>query len=198
MRDLDLGCRCGTVRGVLHDIAPTAGTHLVCYCRDCQAYLRHLRREDLLDPAGGTDIFQTSTGRVAFEEGREHLACLRLSEKGLLRWYASCCNTPVANMPALAAIPFGGFVTACLPDPDRDASIGPVVARYKTESAVSGGGGARRDSGGLTVLRRFAVLTLAARRRGEHRRSPFFDPDTRAPSVSPRILDQAERRAAYR
>ena len=197
MQDLDLSCQCGTVRGIMREVAPTAGTHLICYCLDCRAYLNHLRRADILDAAGGTDIFQTNIGRVAITCGLERLACLRLSPKGLLRFHASCCSTPIANVPALAAVPFAGFVTACLPGPARDPAIGPVVARYKTNRAHLGAGAPRRDSGGLTVLRRFATLTLAARARGEHRRSPFFDADTGKPILAPHVLSAAERRAAY-
>jgi hypothetical protein len=193
--DLSLGCRCGTVRGAVRDVSPSGGTHLVCYCRDCQAYARHLGRADLLDPAGGTAIFQTSIGRIAFDAGAERLTCLRLSPKGLVRWYAGCCSTPVINLPPTAALPFGGIVTACLAEADLVAAIGPVVATYKTAQARPGKGAPRRDHGGLTVLRRFAAATLAARRRGEHRTSPFHEGG--APKIAPRVLTAEERRAAY-
>src|SRR5215469_9180782 len=62
--DLPLQCRCGYVRGAASKVAPSAGLRFVCYCRDCQAFSRFLDRSDVLDAAGGTDIFQMPTGRV--------------------------------------------------------------------------------------------------------------------------------------
>jgi Family of unknown function (DUF6151) len=45
------------VRGVASDISPSGGLRFVCYCGDCQAFARFLDRADVLDAAGGTDIF---------------------------------------------------------------------------------------------------------------------------------------------
>ena len=56
--DLPLRCKCGHVRGVAVDVSPSTGFRFVCYCGDCQAFARFLRRTDVLDAAGGTDIFQ--------------------------------------------------------------------------------------------------------------------------------------------
>src|SRR5262249_49832287 len=57
--DLPLRCRCGRVRGVASDVSSSSGFRFVCYCEDCQAFARFLERPDVLDPAGGTDIFQS-------------------------------------------------------------------------------------------------------------------------------------------
>ena len=51
----------------------------------------------MLDAAGGTDIFQMPTGRLKLTAGADALRCLRLSGKGILRWYADCCRTPIGN-----------------------------------------------------------------------------------------------------
>ena len=56
--NLPLRCRCGRVRGVASEVAPSAGFRFVCYCQDCQAFARFLERPDVFDAAGGTDIFQ--------------------------------------------------------------------------------------------------------------------------------------------
>src|SRR6202011_2265415 len=63
--DLPLRCRRGRVRGVASDVSPSTGFRFVCYCKDCQAFARFLKRADVLDPAGGTDIFQMPPGRVS-------------------------------------------------------------------------------------------------------------------------------------
>src|SRR5262245_45837150 len=60
--DLPLRCRCGHVHGVASEVAPFNGFRLVCYCKDCQAFARFLDRPEVLDAAGGTDIFQMPTG----------------------------------------------------------------------------------------------------------------------------------------
>ena len=92
-----LRCRCGQMRGVARKVSPSAGFRIVCYCKDCQAFARFLGRPDVLDAAGGTDIFQMATGRVTLTAGTEALRCLRLSDQGVFRWYADCCRTPIAN-----------------------------------------------------------------------------------------------------
>ena len=90
--DLPLRCRCGHVRGVAREVSPSAGFRLVCYCTDCQGFARILQRPDVLDAAGGTDIFQMPPGRLQFTAGADTLRCLCFSEK-VFRWYADCCNS---------------------------------------------------------------------------------------------------------
>ena len=194
MPDLALACRCGTVRGLLRDAGPAVGTHLVCYCRDCRAYARHLGDAAALDEAGGTELFQTSAGRLRIDTGHDRIACLRMTARGPLRWYAACCGSALANTPPMAAIPFAGVVAARLAG-DRDA-LGPVIARVFTESAEPAAGKPPRKFGTGKVALRFARITLAARLAGEHRRHPFFPDGT--PLAPAAGLSAEERRAAYR
>ena len=101
--DLLLRCRCGHVRGVASEVAPYAGFRVVCYCQDCQAFARFLERPDVLDAAGGTEIFQMPTGRVRLTAGTDAVRCLHFSKK-VFRWYTDCCRTPIGNTagPALS------------------------------------------------------------------------------------------------
>jgi len=70
----------------------------VCYCRDCQAFAHFLGKVDaILDERGGSEIIQVLPRNLTFTQGIELLACMRLTEKGLLRWYAACCNTPIGK-----------------------------------------------------------------------------------------------------
>ncbi len=109
MVDILLRCGCGRVRGYAHGVSRSAGFRFVCYCKDCQAFARFLERTDILDVAGGTDIFQMPPGRVMFTAGFEALSCLRLSGKAL-RWYADCCRTPIANTAADPRFPSRSFI----------------------------------------------------------------------------------------
>ena len=86
-----LSCSCGKLTGKLD---PKGGNRLVCYCGDCQMAARYLQPDrPQLDPNGGSDIFQVAPCNLQLTGGLEHLACVRLSPKGLLRWYAECCNS---------------------------------------------------------------------------------------------------------
>lgn len=62
---------------------------------------------------------------------------MRLSEKGLLRWYAKCCNTPIGNTLADYRISFIGLLHDCLTRTGEslDESFGPVRARSFTAAA---------------------------------------------------------------
>jgi hypothetical protein len=167
---------------------------LVCYCRDCRAYARHLGDEGALDEAGGTELFQTSVACIALDAGLARIACLRMTPRGPLRWYAGCCDSALANTAPVCAIPFGGVIVARLSG-DRDA-LGPVGARVHTGSAEASGKRRPRAHGLGQVLYRFIRTTLAARAAGAHRRHPFF-PDGK-PLAAPHTLTAEERRAAYR
>lgn len=191
MTDLPFACRCGTVRGTLQGASPAVGTHLICYCRDCRAYARHLGDDGVLDAAGGTELYQTSAARLRIEAGTDRIACLRMTRRGPLRWYAACCGSALANSAPMAAVPFAGVFAARL---GGDLGVlGPVIAQVFTEAAETAGGKPPRKFGLAAVFLRFVRVTIAARLAGDHRRNPFF-PEGR-PLVEPVILT-ADRRGA--
>ena len=64
-------------------VSPSAGFRFVCYCKDCQAFARFLKRPDILDAGGGTDIFQLPPSQVTFIAGLDALRCVRLSQQSL-------------------------------------------------------------------------------------------------------------------
>lgn len=92
--DLPLRCRCGHVSGIAREVSPSGGFRFVCYCKDCQAFARFLGRPDVLDTAGGTDIFQVPPARVELTSGLDAVRCLRLSATGVLRWYSVLLRDP--------------------------------------------------------------------------------------------------------
>ncbi len=78
-------CKCGTVKGAVADQALTRRNHLMCYCRDCQAFARFVANENTMDDKGGTEIVQVSCADVTITEGQDSLAAIRLAEGGLVR-----------------------------------------------------------------------------------------------------------------
>lgn len=196
--DLPIRCFCGALRGVASGVSSDRGNRVVCYCDDCQSFAHFLGRADtVLDTHGGTDIFQMSPARLQITEGAEHLACMRLTPKGLLRWYAACCQTPIGNTLPTRHVPFVGLIHSCMDhaadDRSRDATLGPVRARVHGRFAK----GDRTELvahewAPVSMLMRFAGVLLMARLRGDHKTSPFFNPRTNEPSATPRILSDDE------
>jgi hypothetical protein len=177
------------LRGTLRGASGGSGNHVVCYCDDCQAFAHFLERaNDTLDAYGGTEIFQTSAARLAITQGA--LACVRLAPKGLLRWYAACCRAPIGNTLATRQLPFVGLVVTCLDHPSLDAMLGPLRTRGHARFA-KGTPPDSHPSFPAPVIARVFWISLVARLRGDHRRTPFFDAHG-APVAPPRVLTAAE------
>ncbi len=187
--DLAIGCSCGSVKGVARGISSSRVNRVVCGCDGCQSYARYLGRADeILDAYGGTDIFQTSPRYIEVTEGIDHIACLRMTPNGALRWYATCCSTPIANTLSTRQVPFIGVLHACV---DRlndkrlvEESLGPVRARVNNADAPS-------ESGTWELVRmilRYGSMLVMWRLRGDHKLSPFFSAHTGEPIVVPRLV----------
>jgi hypothetical protein len=191
--ELTLRCRCGTVRGVARRVAPSTVNHCFCYCDDCQAFAHFLgRADDVLDAYGGTEITQMSQACVAFTAGADTVAAMRLSAKGMIRWYASCCGTPIGNTMPTSAMPFLGVIKAFVNAPAT--ALGPIRGRGFTKSAKGGRAAVPKD--GLpeaVMIARVLAKILLWRLRGDHKRSPLLDAATGKPVVEPRVLGEAER-----
>ena len=196
--DLPLRCRCGYVRGVASEVSPSSGFRFLCYCKDCQAFARFLERADVLDAAGGTDIFQMPPARVKLTAGTEALRCLRFSSK-VLRWYSDCCRTPIGNTAADPRFPVIAVIH-CFMDHQadgrsRDVVLGPPLCRIYGRSAVGPLPPMAPAPPLLRVFVRRASKMLGWWMRGLARPSPFFDVSTNAPCSVPHVLTRSERAA---
>ena len=193
--DAEFHCRCGEVRGRVKNASPETTNHMICYCDDCQAYLHHLGRSDLLDAHGGTDIVQVAPGSVSFDRGADRIVGLRLTPRGLYRWYASCCKTPVGNTLG-PAFPFVGIVAQAFDGGGRRAddvfgkSLGGSLEKYAVAKLPEGSArfGARR-------IARVVGLVLGWKLRGQTWPHPYFDRATRKPSRPVSVLSPAARDA---
>lgn len=187
---IPLRCRCGEARGSL-DVAPKSGMHLVCYCDDCRAFAHALGRADLLDDAGGSEVFVTTPSRLRLTSGLEQLRCLRLGPQGMLRWYWACCNTPLANTMHRPGIPAVSIHRAFI-DAGDAAVLGPVT-RLNARFALGTVPADAEQSTSLATMVRIVFFMLGARLRGAHKPNPLFPDDK--PVLEPRILGAAERDA---
>jgi hypothetical protein len=187
-----LQCRCGTIKGYVS--SPDVATRAICYCRDCQAFAHFLECSDaVLDAQGGTEVVATLARHVHFTQGLPALACMSLSARGLLRWYASCCNTPIGNTPRDFKTAYVGLLHNCLSTgaPSLHDSFGPVRMVVNTKFA-KGRVKTIPISTVLTVLKVLKSL-LGARLSGSYKDSPFFVAETGAPIHLPRALTHTER-----
>jgi uncharacterized protein DUF6151 len=190
--DHPLQCRCGTLKGVVSH--PEEALRGECYCRDCQAFARYLGKAgDVLDKKGGTDVIAIPPKYVTFTQGSEALACMSLSPKGLLRWYASCCNTAIGNTPRNFRISHVGLIHTCLQSPGKtvEGSFGPVRMRAGTKNA-NGPVKAMRARTVISVLG-FIGRLIRARLDGSYKITPFFDAERGTPLASPKVLTLRER-----
>lgn len=190
--DLAIRCFCGTVRGVLAGVSGKVGKRVVCYCDDCQAFANYLSADcGILDANGGTDIFQVSPAHLKFTQGKDQIACLRLSPKGTFRWYAACCRTPIGNTLPTGKLPFIGLIHSCMDPEDRslDEVLGPVRARVMARYATGDLGDVNaHDRFSPAILASFMFNAIRWRIRGDHIYSPFFDPVTGKPIVVPKVV----------
>jgi hypothetical protein len=197
-KDVPLRCRCGHVRGIAEGVAPGSGFRFVCYCTDCQAFARFLGRTDVLNAAGGTDIFHLPTGHVKLTAGREAIRCLQYSQR-VFRWYCDCCKTPIGNS-AGARFPIVGLILSFMDhDADgrsRDAALGPPLCSLYAGSATAPLPANAPGPPSIRLLFGRGSKLLSWWLGGLGRPNPFFDEHTRAPLSAPRVFAPGERAAA--
>jgi hypothetical protein len=164
-------------------------------CDDCQAYMHFLQRPELLDVHGGTEIIQLPPAHVTVTEGREQVRCVRLYPKGMMRWYAGCCNTPIGNTLASPKVPFAGILAAFVDPADnaqRDRALGPIILRAFAKFAIGQPPAGSHPKAPLGYLWRTLGLLARAWLAGKHSPSPFFDA-TGTPVVEAQVLSREQR-----
>lgn len=188
MTEISLKCSCGTVQGVANS-KPGSGVRVVCCCDDCQVFARYLDREDImLDEYGGTDIFLIPVSHIKIVEGIEKICCVRLSSKGMFRWYTKCCKTPIGNTSS-AGMPFIGLIHNFMDDAGlREKNLGSVLGYTQTKFAKKVLPSDLNQPAfpiGITMI--FFSKLILWKLKGLNKPSPFFDSRGNPVSV-PHIL----------
>lgn len=193
MDNLALQCRCGQIKGRAIKVNPADGTRVICYCKDCQAFAHALKAgAEVLDEQGGTDIYQLPPARLQIQQGLEQIRCLRLSEKGLYRWYAGCCNTPIGNSLA-PRVPMIGLIHSFIVDPEREAKLGPVRACVNLRGATGQIPKSQLDAAPARgYVGKLMLKILVWKLTGQGRPNPLFSTKGQ-PLASPHILSPGEK-----
>ena len=193
----EYSCHCGKLRAKIHEVSPSTGNLARCHCLHCQAFAHWLTEQggaDFLDENGGSELFQTLAWRVEFTQGKDaYLQAIRLSPKGMIRWYASCCHSPIANMMGSQAMSFIGMPTGGFEMKDID-NMGPVRASMFAKTARKGST-PPADFGFLPVITRILWRQFKGKLRVKTRYSPFWT-DAGQPVADPQVLTLEERKAA--
>lgn len=183
-----LKCQCGAVQGYVLNGAPSSRVR--CYCTDCQAFAHFFEpATQILDAQGGTEIVQVCQSRLRFERGLEHLAAIRLTDKGMIRWYAQCCRTPIGNTMADPKMSFIGLIHTALDVPSLEKDFGFSIAVFNASTAL--GNPKPQQRGVAGTIFRFMRLVLISRLLGRYKRSPLYT-STGDLIVQPRVLTELE------
>ncbi len=184
-----LECFCGSVKGTLAVPSKKQAFHLKCLCCDCQKYAEFLGQEDkILDNYGGTELFQTYPSNVHFDQGVENISCMQLKEKGLYRWYASCCKAPLGNTLSSARVPFVGVPVAIMKlssQQEKDSQLGPLIMEAFAKYARGSKPKNSHDKFPVSFLPKILVFMGRGLLMGRAKPHPFFHNEM--PIVTPKV-----------
>lgn len=189
---MEIQCDCGKFRAELTQFPKNTPGRLICYCDDCQGFLQYIKRTDLLNENGGTEIIPAYPADIKMIAGKDVVRCVRLHAKGMYRFFTSCCHTPIANTDptrAWAGINRRMYITK---DPSRlDRELGPVkssiMGKYAKGTPPAGTPQTFDFKGMVTVL----PFIIKGKILGKSKHSPFFD---KGEAIAvPKILTVEER-----
>jgi hypothetical protein len=189
---MEIQCECGKFRAELTHFPRNSPGRLKCYCNDCQAFLHYLKRADLLDENGGTEIVPAYPADIKLITGKDFIKCMRLSPTGMFRFFSTCCNTPIANTAPKR--PWAGIHRRMytVKDPNKlDKELGPVkssiMGKYAKGTPPPGTPQKFNFKGIATVM----PFILKGKLLGKSKPSPFFENDEAI--VVPKVLTSEER-----
>lgn len=191
---IEVQCDCGKFRAELKGMPKNTPGRAVCYCDDCQTFLHHLGRPELLDQNGGTEIIPVYPSEFKIVSGAEQLRCTRLSPKGLYRWWVACCKTPVGNTtPGFPWVGTLNRIYAANGPEFVEQKLGPIKCRIQGRFAHGTppeGTSAKASFKDLKVIFPFLLKGFLT---GKAKPSPFFQADNKTPIIAPDVMSLHER-----
>lgn len=185
-QDIRFSCNCGQLSGHLADASPQTTVRARCFCSTCRAAEVY---HDQPDPGeNGVDLVMVDPAKLSFDQGREHVAAIRIFPKGPLRWYAACCGARLFNTAGSARFV---FITVSADRIAESERLGPEQAR----AFVKQSNGKRKHEHGGRLFLPMLGRSLSRFVTGRWRDNPLFDPQTGKPIAKPQILTREERAA---
>ncbi len=196
--DIPIRCNCGHLQGVVLNAPKESGPRAICLCDDCQSFAHFLGRAKLiLDANGGTEVLPVAPANFKITKGIDQLKLMRLSPKGLLRWYAGCCQTAIGNSPPSPRFPFIGLIHTIfdrtMTEKSRDEAMGPVHTRMLGKYGIAPLPEGTPMGVPLPLMARTLPFFLKGLLKGSHKPSPLFDPKTGLPIREAYVLTREER-----
>ena len=116
------------------------------------------------------------------------MSVFSFGETNLLRWYASCCGTPMFNTLRKPKLAFASIMTRTLSDP---APLGPIVGT----GYIPTPSGKLRNEGLPRLIWGALSRAAGAKVTGRWKVNPFIDPDTATPKRPVHIVPRDQRKA---
>lgn len=186
-------CNCGKFQAELVAFPKGTPGRLMCYCDDCQCYLIHLGRTDLLDPSGGTEIIPVYPADLTIVSGADQLTCTQLAPNHIYRFSTKCCKSPVGNIRP--GTPWFGVQRNMYAAKDPrllEKTLGKIRARIMGKFAKGPVPPGTPDKMNFSAALSVLPFMLNGKLRGKDKPSAFFKADG-TPLVSPKVLSKAER-----
>jgi hypothetical protein len=188
---MEIQCNCGKFRAELSQFPKNTPGRLKCYCDDCQAFLHYLKRADLLDENGGSEIIPYYPVDIKFTAGSDLISCVRLLPKGMYRFSTTCCNSPIANTAPKR--PWVGVHRSMFTTSDPDIlvkTLGPVKSSIMGKYAKGTpppGTPQKFDLNGFATVIPYIFKGMIF---GKAKHSPFFENEHAV--VPPKVLTSDE------
>ena len=186
-------CTCGKFQVDLAAFPKSSPGRMVCYCDDCQAYMVHLGRTDLLDPAGGTEVIPLYPSDVTVVAGADQLLATQLAPNHVYRYSTKCCNSPVGNTrPGFSWLGMQRNLFTVKDPQLLDKTLGEVRARIMGKFAKGPVPKGTADKMNLSAAIAVIPFMLKGRLGNKGKTSPFFAADGAAVGES-KVLTKLER-----
>ncbi len=187
---MHISCDCGGFKAELTAFPKNTPGRLACYCKDCQAFANRLGRSDVLDEYGGTEVVPAYPSELRILQGKESLKCYRLTPKGLYRWTADCCNSPLIN--TRPGFPWLGILHTAYKnsDPQSLEGFGEIRCRIFGRDAVGDPPFKISEKLGLKALLTVLPFVIKGKLFKKSEGLELFESDGRTPISEPELLSE--------